>query len=632
MRHVRLSWATAALTLAGCAAEEETESAPQQEAVGERQAGLEARVPGRLLGQRTRVTARGTFTDVKYLDEGGRVHGLLLDARGNAVPESAVEDGGARRLGDALAATLKEAGTKGSTRLTVDVALQDELEATAEPVELGGSEVLPFSSTDVTLNGKKVSQQELDEHTARKLARLDDTRKLKRQKRLQTLQTLTRREGLGLSRDELEALADDSGSIVLQLEAGRIERFLADNADLVAAIDLHQEPTDNSLATAMAATSVSPGALGLTNSRGAGIGIYMTESGCPDPGVITNYTRLAGSNTDHSRNVSSIVRAVSPDSWVYCRGSGALPTLTDLAGTATTPRIFVSTRSNSSVISDDYGTPDRDWDNFSYNNAVLMLNSASNEGNTTGTIGSPGKGFNILTVGNYNDATNTINGSSSWLDPTTKNRKPELSGPGTGINAGGFTMTGTSQSTPHVAGIAADFMSAYSWLRLRPHLAKAFLIASATDSISGDFDRVGAGGVDYMKGYQVGAPRWFEGANGDFASLDAQDPEPNNGTLDATFNVNSNYANLRVAIAWLNRGTYTYDHRADVHPIGMDLDFAVYGPDGSYLGGSASWDDPFEVIDIVPPMLGKYTVRISRTSNRDTLSKLHVGLMADLNN
>ncbi|HLM42439.1 MAG TPA: hypothetical protein VK458_01175, partial [Myxococcaceae bacterium] len=75
-----MSWATAALTLAGCAAEE-TERAPQQEAVGELQAGLEARVPGRLLGQRTRVTARGTFTDVKYLDEGGRVHGLVLDAR-----------------------------------------------------------------------------------------------------------------------------------------------------------------------------------------------------------------------------------------------------------------------------------------------------------------------------------------------------------------------------------------------------------------------------------------------------------------------------------------------------------------------------------------------------------------------
>ncbi len=283
-------------------------------------------------------------------------------------------------------------------------------------------------------------------------------------------------------------------------------------------------------------------------------------------------------------------------------------------------------------MSDEYEQRDRDWDTFVYENAVLMLNAAGNEGEKpkTGIIGSPGKGLNILTVGNYDDATNTISIKSSYSNPSTKNEKPEVSAPGVNIDAGGFTMSGTSQSTPHVAAMAADFMSAYPWLRLRPYLAKALLISAARDEVAGGVDKVGVGGVDYIRGYYGGLAIWYEGLNSDFSFFDSQDRMPNNGTVDAVFNVDSTrYNKVRVVLTWLNRGTYTFDHRTDAHPIGMDLDFAVHAPDGSYVERSASLDNPFEVLDFKPTMTGTYTVRVSRPFNRDINSKLRMALFID---
>jgi hypothetical protein len=81
-----------------------------------------------------------------------------------------------------------------------------------------------------------------------------------------------------------------------------------------------------------------------------------------------------------------------------------------------------------------------------------------------------------------------------------------------------------------------------------------------------------------------------------------------------------------VAIAWLNRGTYTFDHRADAHPIGQDLDLYVYGPTGAYVGGSASWDNQFEVVNFTPTMTGNYRIKISRYANRDTSADFRLGL------
>src|SRR6185503_12212181 len=104
---------------------------------------------------------------------------------------------------------------------------------------------------------------------------------------------------------------------------------------------------------------------------------------------------------------------------------------------------------------------------------------------------------------------------------------------------------------------------------------------------------------------------YYTGGNSAFATFDAGDGAAN-GYVERVVNITNTSEKIRVAIAWLNRGTYTFDHRADAHPIGQDLDLYVYGPTGAYVGGSASWDNQFEVVNFTPTMTGNYRIKISR--------------------
>ena len=149
----------------------------------------------------------------------------------------------------------------------------------------------------------------------------------------------------------------------------------------------------------------------------------------------------SGSETDHSRNVGAILRAVSPDSCIYCRGGAVLPQSSDLDGVGGNSPIHIITRSHSSNDTISYNTLDRDWDNFSYDNNIAVFNSGGNTGAGTGNVRSPGKGLNVISVANYDDANDTIVSSSPFVDPDTGNEKPEISSPGASVTAGGFTLS-----------------------------------------------------------------------------------------------------------------------------------------------------------------------------------------------
>jgi hypothetical protein len=322
------------------------------------------------------------------------------------------------------------------------------------------------------------------------------------------------------------------------------------------------------------------------------------------------------------------VRAVAPESYLYCRSPVTLPLGSDLDGVNGHPAIKILTRSNSSGDSTDYGTVDRDWDNYAYDNNLAIFTSGGNTGEDSGNVCSPGKGLNLITVGNYDDDGMTMRDSSPWRDPETGNEKPELTAPGTNINAGGVTMSGTSQSTPHAAAFAADMMSALAVLVDRPYLVKARMLAGATDSIRGDSDQLGVGGIDFKSAHFHGKWSYWSGSNSDFAKFDAADGT-SDGNIERQIAITGQWKKVRVAIAWMNRGSYTYAHANDTHAIGMDLDLKVYDPNGQYIGGSTSYDNPFEVLNFTPAMEGTYTVRISRPHNADTQSDLRLGMYAN---
>ncbi len=367
------------------------------------------------------------------------------------------------------------------------------------------------------------------------------------------------------------ASSDLSSKITAQLTVDEI-KLLKNEDDIISGIELYKEPKEE-ISEAMLSTKVDPYAFSLTN-KGSGIGVYFTEPGCPDNGFMDKYYKVNSISTPHCEWVAGVLRAVSPDCYMRCKSTFrgyVLPDNDDINGCiffnggddCWNPHdsIYIVSQSAGTFYEGSYKIVDRNYDDFVYDNGIPVFKSAGNEGSATGYLTSPGQGLNVISVGNYNDATNTIHYKSSYKNPETGNDKPELCAPGTNITAGGHTdETGTSAAAPHAAAFAADLMSSYSFLKLRPYYLKAFLMSGATKEISGGYDKVGIGGMDFYRTYfNVAGKRW-EGSNSSYSTFDSQDPDPNNGIIEYTTFISANFDNVRIVLSWLNRGSYVYDH------------------------------------------------------------------------
>jgi hypothetical protein len=596
-------------------------------------------------GKADRVVARTfrllngqTYVFEKYLGSDGEVRSLVMDSMGRIVEDSALLVAQHTIIGDKLDRLLRSRATQQNPERTfkVNIALAFPEEETKEVPESGGVEIEKGIPQRLTLDGEEVSEKEFEEHQREQERVQRERAAASMQAREARLRAWAKRYGLDKHEAVQRAIESTSNTMTLELTAEQINALVRANDETIRGIELFEKAEDD-ISEAMDATSISTSALPYTSTRGNDVGIYMTESGCANESRITNYDRLSGSETDHSRNVGAILRTVSPDSFIYCRGGAVLPNIGDLYGAILNallgfdlfpeldPPIQIVTRSNSSNDNTSYTTVDRDWDNFVYSNRIPVFNSGGNTGNGTGNVRSPGKGLNVITVGNYDDANDTIASSSPFMDPETGNEKPEIVAPGTNIAAGGFTFSGTSQATPHAAAFAADMMSSSTYLKGKPYLVKAKMLAGATDAITGGSDKVGLGGIDFASAQWSGYYQWYEGENSAFAYF-AETDGTDNAYVEKQIYIGDYWDRVRVALSWLTRGSYTYDHRNDAHPIGMDLDLQVYDPYGQYVGGSFSWDNPYEDVEFTPTVSGYYTFKINRYANRDASNKLRMGL------
>jgi hypothetical protein len=575
-----------------------------------------------LVATKSKELAGRTYTFQKWMDAKGNATAVILDEKGNTVSARDLPPITRNIMQPQLAQLLRTQDSRGRV-IKVNVALNIPFTAPTETAQAGTVEISEKGKTQqLWINGRRISEQryarvQAAEQQARRAQAIE-----RFAERNAFVQAFAKRHNLELAKGALEA----SGStLTFELKAEQIKALVNSGDSSVLGIELYREPQiDSAGAENMAASGIDPWALNNTLARGSGIGVYWTEIGCPDEDDIdAPYTRLSGTPHWHSQIVGDVLRDVSPDSTMYCRADWTLPTQNDL--TELNPSVDVVNQSGSIDEQTSYDTCDQERDDFVYVHSIPWFNSAGNEGDTAtgddGLVGGCGQGLNVITLGNYIHEDQTIEIESSWIDPSTGNDKPEVVAP----------ATSTSRASPHAAGFSVDSMSQSTWQKNKPHLVKAKQIAGATDEIAGGYDKVGVGGIDFLSSHYDGWNFWWHGNNGDFSSWDAADGVADNYITQQVFIPNT-YDGVRIAMTWLTRGTYTFDHKDDAHAIGMDLDLTVYDPSGSYVGSSSSWDNAWEVVDFTPTTAGYYTFKIKRFSNNDTVNNMRVGVAVNFYN
>ena len=272
----------------------------------------------------------------------------------------------------------------------------------------------------------------------------------------------------------------------------------------------------------------------------------------------------------------------------------------------------------------------RGLDKF-YDDVVLnqWRTVAKSAGNTTpgpgcselpldGTITSPGLGYNVITVGGFNDHNSpgwnddTIYDCSSTKNPTSLHsdrEKPDLAAPAVNINvvAPGpallLDVTGTSVASPVVAGTSALLMELNGRLSVWPEIIRATLMATADHNIEGatrlsDID--GAGGLNAAAAADLirETQRW----NGVLYTCNGTDPL-NLGTVSVGPRVRN-----RVVLSWDSDPAYS-DYSSEPS---VDIDLRIRDANGATVATSMSWDGTNEIVEFDSWNAGTYTLQAVR--------------------
>jgi subtilase family protein len=245
-------------------------------------------------------------------------------------------------------------------------------------------------------------------------------------------------------------------------------------------------------------------------------------------------------------------------------------------------------------------------------------------------VGSPGVGWNVLTVGGIDDKNSTTwaddtlwyktpadpSNGACWNDPagTAWNpnpdpdfNKPEVTAPAYSVRtANSLSASGTSVASPMVAGIAAQLIArSPAQLETRPYAVKALIMAGAIDGVplpSGTYD-TDHGGVG------LASAKWANqalvlggGSTGGYLTGTASSIT----TYTSTFSVLNNQK-VQIALVWDSK-TSGADNWAKVDTNATDLDLIVTLPDGSQVT-SDSATNQYEFVDF-GTINGTVTVKV----------------------
>ncbi|HWU86340.1 MAG TPA: S8 family serine peptidase [Kofleriaceae bacterium] len=256
---------------------------------------------------------------------------------------------------------------------------------------------------------------------------------------------------------------------------------------------------------------------------------------------------------------------------------------------------------------------DRYYDSLVIHQYRTVVPAAGNDGNAA-FVRSPGSAYNVITVGAYDEQTNLIAGFSGGLDPGSSHgdrEKPEVAAPGVDflstLNASPWTGSvgsGTSYAAPMATGTAALMMQRNPTLQFWPEAVRAIMMATATRNIEGatrlsELD--GAGGIfaDYADDVTRGVYGGWGGIGYDCSAAPT--------TVLATMSLVAGHT-ARVVISYDTDPSYgSYGTQPSA-----DLDLLIKDPSGSVVAVSASYDNTYEIVELVAGTTGTFTIEVSR--------------------
>lgn len=409
-----------------------------------------------------------------------------------------------------------------------------------------------------------------------------------------------------------DAISQGTSSATIELQPALAEAIVSASPVELRAIGQYSEGSPgltSGLASMKLSTIAHP-----AGWRGDGLGIFVTEGGrpwaftsdCVDTNRLTVLSGTLSPFAEHPELVVCLAQAAVPGAEVYYRtfygacGSDFPPDLL-----TSNPPAYVSTQSHGWFGSRDYEPCDADFDDLILSTRIAHFQLAHNDG---GNVRSPAVAYNVLAIGALDDeaSPDEVASFSNYVDPKTLAFKPELVAPGVHVDVSPDFQDqgGTSVATPLAAGFATALMEQRSWLRGRPALLRAYLMANAVRVDSDGIlvgDRDGYGRLDYGIA-QFGKAYWWDGSNGSFFTQDTDGD--GRKEIVVVYNLTST-GTYHAVISWLVDGSYA---EQTLRP-NMDLDLSVRAPNGTSLGHSVSAVQNHEGVRFTTSSTGNHSPR-----------------------
>lgn len=249
-----------------------------------------------------------------------------------------------------------------------------------------------------------------------------------------------------------------------------------------------------------------------------------------------------------------------------------------------------------------------------FQNDVLPVIAAGNEGSAAGWIRSPGVAKGALTVGAIQDddypfgwsgQTDEITGYSS-RGPTGDGRfKPDVVAPGSHITslargtASGYALDwdGTSMATPHVTGLAATLKGRYDW----PAWVIRAIIQANAINLGYARNTQGLGKVDALRTHYGWGGSWYSwwwnnGGTGDLRYVD--------------LTLGSSVSHLRVVLVYPDPPAASGASSALVNDLDLYVQTGTLTTDLGYNWRSISALNNVEVVDIFNAPAGTYRFKV----------------------